>query len=439
MRHTLLLLLLSALLILVGPAGISPLVSADWTGRFELGGTPVFYDDTSLEDRTPLTTGLRLSYSDGDAGDWLIRSSIKLRTEANSPDGNILRIKDLFIRYGQFPDRSPMQVTAGVFNPEGVSGAGDVIGAGVRFNLNAGLSSRIGLGVFGGGNSVVREGATRIDGIRYGAYVLGSGDDWGQFSLAYVSTASTDLKADEADSLAFSTTVHIGERFDFFQTGEYILKSGSGNDNTLASWTAEAGIDLSEMVRLSVTADYYDQQPSLAASAEDSGTDPDGENYTYTAAYSGSSIGPRLDVWFGQSWRVFGRYRYRQTDDYLEQTWNQLLAGFGFVDPSGSGVTVDGSFFVNRGDTRDYETGFIRIGRDFGPHMNLSLNLAADRFARPETAASAPNVQSTWRTGLSGFYRISSGMTAILTYERTFADDDRNSDHRVMFNWQYRF
>ncbi|HPQ39178.1 MAG TPA: hypothetical protein PLV45_02290, partial [bacterium] len=69
----------------------------------------------------------------------------------------------------------------------------------------------------------------------------------------------------------------------------------------------------------------------------------------------------------------------------------------------------------------------------------LTLSVAGDRFAYPETVASAPHVESTWRIGINGFYRIRRNMTAFLDVERTLGDTDRNRDLRVAFNWQYRF
>ncbi|MBN1878833.1 hypothetical protein JW823_01885 [bacterium] len=424
--------------LLIGLFTSSCPADAHWTGRLDLGGYPVFFDDPTLEDRTPLTSGFRLNYSSG--SEWVFKTSFRLRSEANSPDGNIWRVRDLFIRYGRNSDASPFVVTAGLFSPDTITGCGDVMGAGLQFNARLDDSSHIGFGAFGGANSVVLDGATDADGVRFGGYISAFGTNWGRAGIAYISVTNTDLLIDETNAITFNTSLRFGDRFDVHQTGEYIISSHTGEeDNKLISYYGDAGFDITENLRMGMTYDYYDRLPFLASLIDDTDPATTPEDFDRIASYSGSSIGPRLDVRIGKAWRLFGRYRYRETNDFLNRIWHQYLGGFSYTSLSGRGLAVNGSVFVNRGDTRDYETGFLRISRGVGSALNLSLNLAADRFSRPETVASTQHVEFTWRAGISGFYRIRSDMTAILEYERTFADSDNNSDHRVMFNWQYRF
>ncbi len=415
-------------------------VSADWKGRFDLGGNPVFYDDEMLEDRTPLTSGLRLQFTPGSGDNWIFKANLKLRTEANSPDGNQLRLRDLYVRYGNDSEQSLGSVTAGVFTPEGISGIGDIMGAGIQLNIPAGETSRFGFGAFGGANSAVRDGATDADGVRYGGYLIASGEAWGRMSLAYVSVSDTEFAAQESSYIAFNTSLRLSDRFDFQQSGEFTVSSETDDDSTLTSYFADAGYEFTERLRISVTYDRFDRMPYLASTQyEEVSGSPNPEDFDRFSAFSGQSIGPRVDFQLSPEWRAFTRYRYKKTDDFLSQTWHQYLLGFGYMNPVGKGISINGSIFINKGDTKEFETGFLRIGRDFGPSMNLSLNFAADRFAYPETIASAPHVDSTWRTGVSGFFRIRPDMTALMEYERTFGDEERDGDHRVMFNWQYRF
>ena len=139
-------------------------VYAEWSGRFELGSYSVLFDDDLYEDRTPLRGGFRLDYTP-ESGNWVVRSNIKLQTEFESEETARLRVRDLYVRYGQKNGQSPVEFTAGLFNPRGVTGTGDVAGADFRFNLNPSdeSSNMFSAGLFGGGNAVTRESRTDID------------------------------------------------------------------------------------------------------------------------------------------------------------------------------------------------------------------------------------------------------------------------------------
>ncbi|HPQ40849.1 MAG TPA: hypothetical protein PLV45_10790, partial [bacterium] len=126
----------------------------DWRGRFDVGGSPVFYDDSTLEDRTPLTARLQFRYQVDDDSPWLFQSNIRLRSEMNSKDGNAWRIRDLFVQYGSRTGATPWTVSAGVFNPDTLTGAGDVMGAGLQYTRGKTGPSRWGFNAFGGANAV---------------------------------------------------------------------------------------------------------------------------------------------------------------------------------------------------------------------------------------------------------------------------------------------
>lgn len=414
-------------------------VQGDWRGRFDIGASPIFFDDDMLENRTPLTTRLRFQYQPETESSWLFQSNIRLRSEMNSKDGNAWRIRDLYLRYGQRPDQNPWTLTAGVFSPDTVAGTGDVMGAGIQYNFASSPTQRWGLGIFGGANAVIRKGGSDTDGLRAGIYLLTTGSAWGRAGIGFVSVTDTDFPADEMDTITFNTTVRLDNGFDFYQSGEYTLSSAYHPENTLTYYYANAGYDLNDTVRVSVTYDLYDRLPYLAPLPDEADLDDPPDSYDRYEVYRGQSIGPRIDVRIGSNWRAYTRYRYRETDNFESNTVHQVLAGFGCTNLGGTGLGLNGSVFVNRGDTKDWETGFLTLSRDIGSSFNLSVTLATDRFAYPETVASAPHIESTWRAGLSGFYRIQRNMTAFIDIERTFGDSEKHRETRVLFNWQYRF
>lgn len=429
--------ILTLVVLLLGSAVFSPVVTAHWTGRFDLGGSPTFYADNQLENRTPITSRIRFRFSPDTADQWLVVGNVRLRSELNSEDSHKWQIRDLYLQYGQDIEDGPVSLSLGLFQPRNVSGIGDLMGLGARYQFVLPVDSLLSLGVFGGANAVINDGGTDTDGVRVGGFIEARGNSWGQASIGYVSLSEMDFSGDEREYVAFSTTLRIGDRFDFYHSGEFTVSSEAGDDNTLSYYYANAGYDLRESVRFSVTYDLYDRMPylqSLDENEEDSG-----DTFDRYEVYRGQSIGPRLDWRISSNWRVFGRYRYRETDDSHGETWHQYLLGFGCADLMSSGIGVNGSVFISRGDTREYETAFISVTRDIVPALSVSVNVAADRFARLETVTEVQHIDSTYRAGIGGFYRINRSMTAILEYERTFGDSDQDREDRIFFNWQYRF
>jgi len=409
-------------------------VMAVWSGLISIGGDPVFYDENQFEDRTPLTSRLKLRYSPENSDQWLFVSNIKLRTELVSQDDGKIQVQDLYARYGN--GEQLVQVKAGIFSPD-VSGTGDVIGACVQFNPGLFNKTGIGLGVFGGANAAMKESVTDTDGLRTGGYFSAKSQDWGQASISYVKVTDTDYINDERDYLAFNTNLRIGSNFDFYQAGEYIISSEADENGILTYYNANFVYVINAIFRLNLTYDEYDRMPSLESLSDDPERNPD--NFDRFSAYRGQAIGPRVDIQIGDNWRTYIRYRYRKTDDSQKATWHQYLFGFACLDVLNAGISLNGSVFVNRGETKDYEAGFLTISRDFGSRLNMSINVATDRFSYMETVGSNPHIKSTYRIGLNGFYRLGRKTTILCEYERTFGEEKKDRDHRIMFNWQFRF
>jgi len=415
-------------------AGTIPFAAAgDFAGRFDLGSYSMFYDDDDLDDRSTFYGKLRLDWLPGSTGDWNLYSNLRIRGETDGEDGRKLQVWDL--RFGYGLDEKPIAGAVGLMSLHQVSGIGSVIGAHLQTNPCNYFQG----GIFGGGNAVVEEGITRSDGTRMGGYLKFLIPDHGDIGIAYVSIADTDCPCEEQDLVVFNSQLNFNDQLFLYQTGEYHLASDTDDTGRLTYYYGNMRYDIHEMVAFSVTYDRYDRLPAMLFKPDplDEPNVPFDEIYRFQS-HKGYGIAPRIDLKFARTWRLFVRYRLKDTDNFRSDRWNQYLVGIASGNLFNSGISLSGTMAVNRGEYQDYETGYISLCREFGSKLSLSLTFVKDRFVSAENILTARHVESTQRAGISAHYRISRSMNLFMEYEQTFADDPDDEDQRLLFNYQIR-
>jgi hypothetical protein len=407
---------------------LSPIVLAEVNGRWDVGTYSWIPDEKGLEDRISLLSRLHFNWIQSADG-WVFRSDLKIREEESNTR---LQIWELRMDYGL--NKKPFAASFGLCDLDHVTGLGGVLGSECQLNLVPSFH----FGLFGGANPVFEEGSTKADGVKLGGYANFDNDSFGSAGLGYVTIRNTDTVGDERDYFAFDTQCRfLEQKIVFYQSGEYQTSSGEKDSkNKLAYYLGTLTFITNDRVSFDLSYDHFDQTPLLQVEQDAfDHTTPDDEIESH---YIGDSISPRVNFRISKTWRTFFRYQYRKTDIFEEVTANQYLGGLSCSDVLKSGLYFNGIITVNRSDQKDYQSGYVCIGHDYGA-ASLSVFYSADRFLYPESLLITSHVKSTSRTGFSFMYRLSHGMSLLLDYEHSLGDYKVDQEHRLLVNFQYRF
>ncbi len=404
--------------------------SASYFGRFDIGAFSVIPDDSEFDARASGTARFTAGWNaPGDS--WAVYADMRFRGESGAETGPHYLVHDLRADYGL--GKSLLAGSVGFCRMGEVTGIGGVAGGQIQLNPIAGLS----IGAFGGGNPFTAEGHTDIDGTKFGAYATFRSDPDLKMGIAFSSIRNTDQTIDERDIIVFDSQLSLASRLYVTHFGEITL-SDDDESARLSYYYANARLDASKKLRLSLAYNHFEYLPYIQFRDEIEFYDQDGPPaYSRFAEYATDSLSPRIEYRITSDWRVFARYRHQTTDYFSGSNTDQWTGGFSCSDLFRSGIAFNGSFgSTDRGD-RDFSNAYVSFSRDLGRNMNLTVGYAVDRFNRPESVFVSRHQESTQRVSASFWYRLNQSINLLVDYEKSFADSDEG-DHQILFNVQYR-
>lgn len=409
---------------------------ANYYGYFRLGSYGYFPDDSELDNRVTLSGKLRFGWESDTSPEWSLFSDLRIRGDLDGGGSGVERVTvwDLRMNYGT--EVSRFNGSAGVCSIREVSGLGTVTGATFSVKLAGGFS----LGAFGGGNTVIKEGFSDLDGTRIGGFFTWKDDHFRRAGIGFVAISGTEFDVDAENLLVFDSYLRFGTSTYFYQMGEYLLGSEADMESGLNFYYGNVRYQPMKILSFSLSYNYFRIRPYLPFSEDllDDETihdllqdeQTDGDRKT-------SYISPRITFRLGDFWRVYVRYRLRDSDYWHTSQTHQYLAGVSCGNVFRTGVSFNGNFSTSENDDESFDSIYLSVNRDIGEKLALTVSYAQSRYIYPESIWTAVREKETQRAGVALFYTFSRHLNMHLDLERSFGSDD--DDNQVILNFRYRF
>jgi len=427
--------LFTALMVLLCTLGIPRICTAGYSGRFDAAGYGSYPDDDFFEDRTVVATRFQFTWLDDASGDWRFHTRFRLKEELETEsDGVRLQIWDFRLDYGL--NSRFLGGSAGLCHLSEAPGTGTVLGIHLKLNPAKWMSA----GVFGGMNPVAEEGITDVDGVKGGAY-LTIGETWARHaSIAVIAIGDRDDPALE-DTQTYTTaeiTYRWKQIFSTYHSAEMDWADPQ-SDLRLTYYYGRIKLQPLKPLRFSLDYHHFHQIPHLQFNDQFTGDEDLMFKEYYGRSGSGYrtwSVTPGLDVMMGKNWRLYARYRHRETDYFGGDSSDRYSAGVACHDLWNTGFYTDVAVILHRREHgKDTESGRFEIGRDFRD-LNISMSYTGDRYWYGENTDEYEPREDTHRAGITTHYRVTRSLSLLLDIERVFGDEE---DTFVLMNLQYRF
>jgi hypothetical protein len=408
----------------------SPTLHAGFFGRFNLSSYTWLPSDPVIDSRSSLTGRFRFGWENQDASGLRFLVNLRIRNELAESEGlDRLTVYDLRLDYGL--DSRPLAGSLGLCRMSEVSGLGDILGAQLQTNLGDKLSC----GLFGGANPAVRDGLTTIDGSRYGAYLRLGLDTMRSLGVGYVATAGTEYAWDIRDLVVFDARWIAGRRFSTYHFGEVLVSSDTGDPSGLQYYYGTIRVRPFDALTLGVSYNFYNRRPYMPFKEDILQSNDAFPTEVPETSLKTNAVSPRIDLRLGRFWRVYVRFR-RRDSDYHDQPWNQWLAGFSCSNFFHSGISLHANFnTTDRGDNGAQQSAYVAINRDLGRRLNAGLTYALSKNTYPESIFVVRHLDRTHRVGLTLDYLLSRRLSFLLDYESSFGD--RDEDQQLLLNVRY--
>ncbi len=407
-------------------------------GTFQFGAYSYIPDDHEIDPRTSITTRMRFGWKSPESTDWSFFTNARVRSELVEEGDGVDRISlwDLRADYGL--ETKPLAASLGICTMTEISGMGSIAGGQLQTNLPIGLS----IGLFGGNNAVISKGKTDTDGIRWGGYLKLQKETSNNIGIGFVSVSDTEYDYDSKDCLVFDAVYRYTNQLFFYQSGEAILSSEQGKDSSgISFYYGNLGYDPIPLIGLSVSYNYFKQLPYIPF-LDMNERQEEGSSDFYRPDDSGqnlktNAVSPRIDLRLTKNWRVYTRYRTRDSDFEDAAASNEWLGGLSCGSLFGSETSFHCNISRFENDDRQYTGSYVSMARNFGQSLNVSLAYAQSRTVYPENQLVAHHFESTQRISASIFYMFTRKLTALIDYERSMGDKE-DRDNQVLLNIRYR-
>jgi hypothetical protein len=376
-----------------------------------------------LSNRLKLETGRR----PGDG--WRMLVDVRDRLDNGGEVSNMLIVYDARLIY----DRSsnPFTFAAGQMGLYDTVGVGQLLGGLLGYRVSPGVT----VGGYAGLEPEIYGPEIDTSYQKYGAYA--------QFYGSGATSASVSYNALRFDGMSERQYLHSSALLPFAENGmfygnlEYELSSRVASQDRLSTLFLNARYDITDSV--DVTANYtsgrgLDYHRFLLEQSQEPGlNDAELERFYYSTQF-----GARLGVQPTRSVRVFVELGRNEQKDLGIQNDTTTFGG-SVWDLADSGVSVYGSYRLNRGDASESDSYRLSFSRDFGLVSWTVYYSSVFNGVRFDPVTGAPSlVRIPDRKTLSNdlFFALSRSVGVSFEYE--YSAEDGPNANAVFFRFIYR-
>ncbi len=344
-------------------------ISGDTTKGFFLRGA--FYQDwmglksEDIDLYSRLSSRLKLTLINKPGDGWTIFIDIRNRYTLGDKGKNQLIIYDARLCYNRLKSR--LFFSLGQMNLYDTAGIGELTGGVIGYKLSKYLS----LGGYAGLEPDLYNTKWDTAYNKFGFFIRYIGTGAKQFSLSF-NQVGFDSKT-ERQFLHSNLLLPIQRLFVLYGNLEYELNNGIKNEDRLSRLFLNARVNLSRY--FDVTANFssgrgLDYHRFLLEQSQD----PTIQNSEMERYYYNETYGVRLSFKPVKSIRVFAAKRESERID-KEIKNHTTRFGLSLTNLLKSGVSIYGSFNMNRGDSSESDSYYISASRYFGK-LSCSLSFA---------------------------------------------------------------
>jgi hypothetical protein len=394
------------------------------SGEFFLRGT--FYqdwmglksEDTDLYSR--LSSRLKLTFLNQPGDGWTVFIDIRDRYTLGERGQNQLIIYNAYISYNRLERR--LFLSLGQMNLYDTAGIGELTGGVIGYKLSKYLS----LGGYAGLEPDIYNARWDTDYNKYGFFIRYIGSGARQFSVSFNHIGFNSKT--ERQFLYSSLLLPIQRLVVLYGNVEYELNKIIKNEDRLSRLFLNARFNLSRYV--DITANFssgrgLDYHGFLLEQSQD----PTIQNSEIERYYYNETYGIRLSIKPTKSIRVFAAKRESELIDKGIKNHTTRF-GISLTNFLKSGISIYGSFNMNRGDSSESDTYYISASRYFGK-LSCSLSFANFYNGVRITGEGTPQVfhLPDRQTLSTNFFLILSRSLAI-ALDYAFSYQNENSDHQ---------
>jgi len=378
---------------------------------------------SQLSNRLKLETGRR----PGDG--WRMLVDVRDRLDNGGELSNMLIVYDARLMYDRISN--PFTFAAGQMGLYDTVGVGQLLGGLLGYRVGPGVT----VGGYAGLEPEIYGPEIDTGYQKYGAYA--------QFYGSGATSASVSYNALRFDGISERQYIHSSALLPFAENGmfygnlEYEVSSRVASQDRLSTLFLNARYDITESV--DVTANYssgrgLDYHRFLVEQSQEPGqNDAELERFYYSTQF-----GARLGIQPTRSVRVFVELGRNEQKDLGIQNDTTTFGG-SVWDLASSGVSVYGSYRLNRGDTSESDSYRVSFSRDFGLISWTVYYSSVFNAVRFDPVTGVPSlVRIPDRKTLSNdlFFAVSRSVGVSFEYE--YSAEDGPNENAVFFRFIYR-
>ena len=394
--------------------------SADWFRTSYGDGL----SSSQLSNRLKMETGRR----PGDG--WRLVLDVRDRLDNGGSLSNMLIVYDARLVYDQ--SSNPLTFAAGQMGLYDTVGVGQLLGGILGYRVRPGVT----VGGYAGLEPEIYGPHVDSGYQKYGAYTQFYGSGATSASVSYNALRFNGMS--ERQYIHSNALLPFAERGVFYGNLEYELSSRVASQDRLSSLFLNARYDITDSV--DVTANYssgrgLDYHRFLVEQSQEPGlNDAEIERFYYSTQY-----GARLGVQPTRQVRVFVELGRSEQKDLGVQNKTTTLGG-SVWDLADSGLSLYGSYRINRGDESESNSYRLSLSRDFGLISWTIYYSSVFNGVRFDPVTGVPLlVRIPDRKTLSNdlFFALTRSVGASFEYEYS-AQQDGPSENAVFFRFIYR-
>jgi hypothetical protein len=327
----------------------------DWMG--------IQSEDTDFYNR--LSSRLKLTLLNKPGDGWAVCIDMRDRFTLGEGGGNRLIIYDARLSYDKLDKKFFFHL--GQMNLYDTAGIGQLTGGVIGFRINKYLS----LGGYAGLEPDIYNAEWDTDYNKYGFFVRYRGSGARQFSLSFNRIGFNNQT--ERQFIYSSLLLPVKRIAVLYGNVEYELDNGIKSEDRLSRLFLNARINLSKYV--DVTANYSSGRGLdyhgfiLEQSRNPTIQNSEAERYYYNETY-----GIRLSVKPVKNVRLFAARRESERKDRGIKNHTTRF-GLSLADLLKTGISLYGSYNINRGDSSESDSYYISVSRNFGK-LSCSIRFA---------------------------------------------------------------
>lgn len=401
-----------------------PLFADDADQKFYFRGN--FYLDwygTSFEDTEfyhQLSSRLKLDLLNRRGEGWNLLLDTRNRTRLSEEGRNHLILYDARLSFEK--PQSPVFLSLGQMNLYDTAGIGQLLGGLLGFKPRSDLL----VGGYAGLESSVYINRVDSDYKKFGVFARYTGNLGKRFSLSYNLVRYAGMT--ERQYVYFGSLFPVKKYVIFYGNFEYELASNVQRDDRLSRIFLNVRFDPWEYV--DVTAHYSSgrgldfHRYALEVSQNPTLNDPELEHYYYTRHY-----GLRLSLKPRKWIRLFvSRRESEQRDDEIRNhSWR---FGFSVLNLFQTGLSIYGSYTINRGEISESDSYYISLTKDFGRvswSVSISNTFNSIRFSSSGSTPQIIHLDDSKTITSDLFIPINRAVAVSLQYEY-FIQEDANQN-----------